>query len=69
MWHCRVDTETTHGPWAEHAAHLLRHGSVLAYPTDTLYGLAADPRHAEAVGTTLSYQGTLRRSGDSSHRG
>jgi L-threonylcarbamoyladenylate synthase len=31
------------------AGEILRRGGVVAYPTDTLYGLAADPRSAEVV--------------------
>jgi L-threonylcarbamoyladenylate synthase len=31
------------------AAAMIRAGGVVAYPTDTLYGLAADPRNADAV--------------------
>ena len=31
------------------AARLLADGGVVAYPTDTLYGLAVDPRRADAV--------------------
>jgi L-threonylcarbamoyladenylate synthase len=31
------------------AAQVLRDGGVVAYPTDTLYGLAVDPRNASAV--------------------
>src|SRR5882672_953130 len=31
------------------AAQLIRDGLVVAYPTDTLYGLAVDPRNAAAV--------------------
>src|SRR5260221_4957634 len=31
------------------AAELIREGLVVAYPTDTLYGLAVDPRNADAV--------------------
>ena len=31
------------------AAEMVRGGLVVAYPTDTLYGLAADPRNAAAV--------------------
>ena len=31
------------------AAQLLRDGRVVAYPTDTLYGLAVDPRNSDAV--------------------
>ena len=33
----------------EHAASVVRRGGVVAYPTDTLYGLAADPTSAAAV--------------------
>lgn len=33
-----------------HAIAVLRRGGVVAYPTDTLYGLAADPRREDAVG-------------------
>jgi len=31
------------------AAEMVREGLVVAYPTDTLYGLAVDPRNADAV--------------------
>lgn len=31
------------------AARLIRDGFIVAYPTDTLYGLAVDPRNAAAV--------------------
>jgi L-threonylcarbamoyladenylate synthase len=31
------------------AAEILRNGGLVAYPTDTVYGLAADPTNAEAV--------------------
>lgn len=33
----------------ERAVQVLRNGGIVAYPTDTLYGLAVDPRSAEAV--------------------
>ena len=33
----------------EQGVRILRDGGVVAYPTDTFYGLAADPRSAEAV--------------------
>lgn len=33
----------------EEAVRVLRNGGLVAYPTDTLYGLGADPRRAEAV--------------------
>lgn len=32
-----------------HAAHIIRHGGIVAYPTDTIYGLGCDPYNAEAV--------------------
>jgi L-threonylcarbamoyladenylate synthase len=31
-------------------AEILRRGGIVAYPTDTLYGLAVDPRNGAAVG-------------------
>ena len=33
----------------ERAADILRRGGLVAYPTDTVYGLGADPRNDEAV--------------------
>ena len=33
----------------DRAAMILRRGGIVAYPTDTLYGLAVDPRSPEAV--------------------
>jgi L-threonylcarbamoyladenylate synthase len=32
-----------------HAAHIIRLGGVIAYPTDTIYGLGCDPYNAAAV--------------------
>ena len=32
-----------------HAAHQIRHGGVIAYPTETVYGLGCDPMNFEAV--------------------
>lgn len=32
-----------------HAAHIIRHGGIIAYPTDTIYGLGCDPYDADAV--------------------
>ena len=32
-----------------HAAHIVRHGGIIAYPTDTIYGLGCDPLNAAAV--------------------
>jgi L-threonylcarbamoyladenylate synthase len=39
------------------AAAVLRSGGVVAYPTDTLYGLAVDPRHAAAVRRLFDVKG------------
>jgi L-threonylcarbamoyladenylate synthase len=46
-WH--VSPERTDGTWAVEAAARLREGAVIAFPTDTLYGLAADPRLPPAI--------------------
>jgi L-threonylcarbamoyladenylate synthase len=32
-----------------HAAHIIRNGGIIAYPTDTIYGLGCDPYNACAV--------------------
>ena len=32
-----------------HAAHVIRHGGIIAYPTDTIYGLGCNPFDTEAV--------------------
>jgi len=32
-----------------HAAHIIQHGGIIAYPTDTIYGLGCDPYNADAV--------------------
>jgi L-threonylcarbamoyladenylate synthase len=32
-----------------HAAHIIRSGGIIAYPTDTIYGLGCDPHNADAV--------------------
>jgi len=32
-----------------HAAHIIRNGGIIAYPTDTIYGLGCDPYNAQAV--------------------
>jgi L-threonylcarbamoyladenylate synthase len=43
-------------PWAE-LARRLRAGEVVAYPTDTLYGLAVDPWNAAAVRRLFDIKG------------
>ena len=32
-----------------HAAHIINHGGIIAYPTDTIYGLGCDPYKPDAV--------------------
>jgi len=32
-----------------HAAHIIKHGGIIAYPTDTIYGLGCDPYNLCAV--------------------
>ncbi len=39
------------------AAQLLRDGKVVAYPTDTLYGLAVDPRNSDSVRRLFALKG------------
>jgi len=39
------------------AAELIRRGLVVAYPTDTVYGLAVDPRNADAVKRLFALKG------------
>lgn len=41
----------------QHAADVLRSGGVVAYPTDTLYALAVDPRNASAVAHLFALKG------------
>ena len=41
----------------QHAIDVLRRGGIVAFPTDTLYGLAADPRSSEAVGRLFVIKG------------
>jgi L-threonylcarbamoyladenylate synthase len=44
------------------AADLIRRGLVVAYPTDTLYGLAVDPRNAVAVRRLYDLKGRAEAS-------
>jgi L-threonylcarbamoyladenylate synthase len=41
----------------QHAIDVLRRGGVVAFPTDTLYGLAVDPRSADAVSRLFAIKG------------
>ena len=42
---------------ARQGAGVLRAGGVIAYPTDTFYGLAVDPRNAHAIATLFALKG------------
>ena len=44
------------------AADVIRRGLVVAYPTDTLYGLAVDPRNADAVKRLYALKGRAETS-------
>src|SRR5690348_5052126 len=44
------------------AVDVLRAGGVVAYPTDTLYGLAADPRRPDAVARIFALKGRAETS-------
>ena len=44
-----IDPDNVDDTSLDQAADILRDGLVVAYPTDTFYGLAVDPRNPEAV--------------------
>ena len=53
----RVDPHAPDAQVVRQAADLLRSGLVVAYPTDTLYGLAVDPRNGAAVRRLFDLKG------------
>lgn len=53
----QVDPRAPDPSVVQQAADLLRAGLVVAYPTDTLYGLAVDPRNAVAVRRLFDLKG------------
>jgi L-threonylcarbamoyladenylate synthase len=57
----RVDTTKEVAPQLRIAVEAIRAGRVVAFPTDTLYGLAANPYDPEAVAAVFSLKG---RGGD-----
>jgi L-threonylcarbamoyladenylate synthase len=57
MWYCRVSPADADQSWTDAAAAIVRAGGVLAFPTDTLYGLACDPRQASAVAKLYRIKG------------
>lgn len=44
----------------QHAADLLRHGEVVAFPTETVYGLGADAFNSAAIGRVYELKGRPR---------
>jgi len=53
----RVDPQHPAPALIAHAAEKIRAGLVVAYPTDTLYGLAVDPRNGDAVRRLFTLKG------------
>ncbi len=53
----KVNSEHPDAQRIAHAAHLIRSGQVVAVPTDTLYGLAADPFNLSAVDQVYRIKG------------
>lgn len=43
--------------WIEEAGHLLRSGALVAFPTETVYGLGADATNGEAVARVFAAKG------------
>ncbi len=54
MIRIRVDVSADLAAQLAPAVEAIGHGQVVAFPTDTLYGLAADPRDARAVAALLA---------------
>jgi L-threonylcarbamoyladenylate synthase len=52
-----VDPEAPQRDAIEEAATWIRNGGIVAVPTDTLYGLAADPFRADAVARVFAVKG------------
>ena len=58
----RVASDSPDPAVIREAADLIRRGLVVAYPTDTLYGLAVDPRNAGAVRRLFALKGRAESS-------
>jgi len=52
-----IAPESPDGAVVTHAIDVLRRGGIVAYPTDTLYGLAVDPRDDAAVARLFDAKG------------
>jgi L-threonylcarbamoyladenylate synthase len=57
MMEFRVEASGPDRDALSRAAALVRGGGIVAYPTDTLYGLAADPRSAAAIAQLYRIKG------------
>jgi L-threonylcarbamoyladenylate synthase len=57
MIRLRLDLSLELGPQLAPAVEAVRRGEVVGFPTDTLYGLAADPRNPRAVAAVLALKG------------
>jgi L-threonylcarbamoyladenylate synthase len=57
----RIDPHRPDPGLISRAADLLREGKVVGYPTETFYGLAADPRNPEAVERVFEAKGRPER--------
>jgi L-threonylcarbamoyladenylate synthase len=53
----RIDPDGLDAALLEQAAQMIREGLVVSYPTDTLYGLAVDPRNGAAVRRLFALKG------------
>jgi L-threonylcarbamoyladenylate synthase len=53
----RVERRSPEPAAIRQAAQTIRDGGIVAYPTDTLYGLAVDPRNADAVQRLYALKG------------
>jgi L-threonylcarbamoyladenylate synthase len=53
----RVDPRDPDSAVVRQAAEMIQDGLIVAYPTDTLYGLAVDPRNAAAVSRLFDLKG------------
>ncbi len=63
MTRLRIDRTRPLGPQLRDAISAIRAGVVVAVPTDTLYGLAADPRSTAAVEAIFSLKGRAPEKG------
>lgn len=46
-----------------HAVHILKNGGIIAYPTESVYGLGCDPFNTEAVKKLISLKGRQQNKG------